>query len=281
MSCLAEQAKILWTEVEGTNLDWKVKNEKWRRWDTCSMCKQGYHGVVEHALSWACWKTYVGRPEADEARGWAMGLLGNGLQGAHCYTDAAILYEAMLSMLRRVGAPEASILNVQENLAVTYGTLGREEEALRMQRDIYSGRLKINGEEHRETLVAALNYAASLSDLERFEEVRALMRKTMPVARRVLEEGNELTLKLRCGYTFALYKDPAATLDDLREAVRTLEAAEGIARRVLGGAHPTTENIEETLRDARAALRARETQSSEDPEVLQTADDLAARFGSL
>ena len=57
-------------------------------------------------------------------------------------------------------------------------------------------------------------------------------------------------------------KDPAATLDDLREAVTTLEDIEQIARRVLGGAHPTTEGIDDDLRNARAALRARETPSA-------------------
>ena len=59
-------------------------------------------------------------------------------------------------------------------------------------------------------------------------------------------------------YAKALYKADGATLDDLREAVTTGEDAERIARRVLGGAHPTTEAIEIALRDARAALRARE-----------------------
>ena len=62
----------------------------------------------------------------------------------------------------------------------------------------------------------------------------------------------------RWNYARALYEDPAATLDDLREAVTTLEELERATRRVMGGAHPTTENIEESLRDARAALRARE-----------------------
>ena len=57
-----------------------------------------------------------------------------------------------------------------------------------------------------------------------------------------------------------LYDDPGATLDDMREAVTTLEELERIARRVLGGAHPLTTNIGTNLRDARAALRARETQ---------------------
>ena len=57
----------------------------------------------------------------------------------------------------------------------------------------------------------------------------------------------------------ALYKDPAATLDDLREAVTTLEETTRTARRVLGGAHPIVVAIEQSLRNARGALRARET----------------------
>ena len=53
--------------------------------------------------------------------------------------------------------------------------------------------------------------------------------------------------------------DPGATLDDLREAVTTLEDTERIARRVLGDAHPMSKDIEWDLRNARAALAARET----------------------
>ena len=49
------------------------------------------------------------------------------------------------------------------------------------------------------------------------------------------------------------------TLDGLREAVTTLEETERIARRVLGGAHPTTSAIDGSMQAARAALRARET----------------------
>ena len=60
------------------------------------------------------------------------------------------------------------------------------------------------------------------------------------------------------GLRHALYKDANATLDDLRKAVTTLEDAERIARRVLGGAHPDTVGIESDLRHARAALAARE-----------------------
>ena len=55
-----------------------------------------------------------------------------------------------------------------------------------------------------------------------------------------------------------MYKDGAATLDDLREVVTTLEETERTARRVLGGAHPLTEGIGDFLRHARKELRARE-----------------------
>ena len=67
---------------------------------------------------------------------------------------------------------------------------------------------------------------------------------------------------MRWTYAIVLYEDNGRTLDDLREAVTTLEDAEPTARRVLGGAHPLTTQIEVHLRFARAALRAREAPSA-------------------
>ena len=139
--------------------------------------------------------------------------------------------------------------------------MGRLEQALQMDRDIYRGHLKLSGEENGNTLIAAINYASSLIRLERFEEAKALLRRTLPVARRVLGESDEDTLTMRWTYAKALYSADGATLDDLREAVTTLEDTGRIARRVLGGAHPTTTWIGDELRYARAALRARETPS--------------------
>ena len=71
-------------------------------------------------------------------------------------------------------------------------------------------------------------------------------------------DRNLLTLTMRSMYAQVLYEDPAATLDDLREAVTTLEDIERTARRVLGSAHPDVAAIEKNLQNARAALRARE-----------------------
>ena len=138
-----------------------------------------------------------------------------------------------------------------------------------MRRKIYSGWLNLKGEEHYDTLREANNLASSLLDLQRFEEAKSLLRRTLPVARRV-GTSDELTLKMNWIYARVLYRDPDATLDDLREAVSKHEELKRTARRVLGGAHPDAVGIEKSLRDARAALRAREA------EAVRVADRAAA-----
>ena len=269
LSCLARQAQAA---VE------RVAQKGWKRWDTCGLCEQRYHGVVACALGWACWKTYLGRPETDWARGSAMTALGNGLSAADRHEDALSVREAEVALLRRLGTSEGYILQMQGNLADTYLRLNRLDEALQMKRDVYSGRLRLNGEEHEDTLLAANNLAVCLRRLRRFEEAKALMRRTIPVARRVLGEGHQIALNMRLSYVAALCSahDDRSTigmpvtaamatrvpLDDLREAVTTLEETERTARRVLGPAHPLTKGIDGPLRVARAALHTRETPSA-------------------
>ena len=254
---LLEQAKILFAEAEENNLGYKVKNERWKRWRMCSLCEQNYHGFVLCALGWACWKTYLSRPETDFARRAAMTHLGNGLSDAKNDEDALSVLKAELSTERRLGADEDDLLIVQNNLAITYQRLGRFEQAMRMQRESYSGALKIFGEEHRESLISAVNYATSLLALKRFEETKELFLKIKPTAQRVLGQRDKLMMKLRWYYATALYKDDAATLDDLREAVETLEAVAPLWKRIFGDAHPDTPRIQGALKDAREALAAR------------------------
>ena len=223
-----------------------------------------HDGAVECALGWACWKTYLGRPETEKARRFAMTELGNGLCSAKQYEDALLVDEARLSLLQRIGASENSMLVAQSNLANTYAALGRHKEAYIIRRDNYARRLKLYGEEHEDILGTANNYAASLLKSECFVETESLMRTTIPVARRRLGESGEITLMVRLNYARALYyRGDGATLKDLREAVNTLEDTERIARRVLGKVHPTVVMIETSLRNARASLRAREPPSSE------------------
>ena len=199
----------------------------------------------------------MGRPQTNEARRLATGELGNGLFAVKHYEDALPVQEAELSMARRLGESGRNLLTAQGNLACTYQSLGRLEEALQMRRDVYSGYLKLEGEEHRKSILTAYNYVLSLASLHRSEEAKALMRKTIPVARRVLGESDEVTLSMRKTYAVTLI-NAGATLDDIREAITTLEDIERIARHVVGGANPITMRIVALLRDARAVLRARE-----------------------
>ena len=63
---------------------------------------------------------------------------------------------------------------------------------------------------------------------------------------------------MRWMYSTALI-NTGGTLDDLREGVTMQEEIEGIARRVLGSAHPTAVHIGVSLEESRAVLAACET----------------------
>jgi tetratricopeptide (TPR) repeat protein len=186
-----------------------------------------------------------------------MNVLGNGLAAANVDEDALAVRETELSIMRRIGDSEG-VLIAQNNIASMYQELGRHEEALLLRQEVYSKRLRFNGKENISTLRAAYNYANDLLSLQRFVESRSLLRETLPVAQRFLGGSYDLTLALRCIYARTLYENPAATLDDVREAVTTLEDDARVTRRVFGGAHPATSSVEIALRESRAALRARD-----------------------
>ena len=188
----------------------------------------------------------------------AMNVLAGGLHKAEHNEDALSVQEADLAMRRRLGDSTSNILVVQGNLATTYQFLGRSGQAHSMRRDVYFGCLKLRGEEHEETFREAVCYSSSFLDSSRPEEAKSVLRKTTPLARRVLGQDHIYTLQLTLNYAKALYKADGARLEDLREAVGTLEETRRTARRVMGDAHPTTTAVEGRLRIAQAVLRARE-----------------------
>ena len=127
-----------------------------------------------------------------------------------------------------------------------------------MRRDVYSGTLKLHGQESIEILREANNYAVLLKELKHFTLATSVLRKSIRVARRVLGENHTLTLTSRSLYAQTILHNPSSTLDEIREAINTLEEMEPIARRTLGIAHPIAVNIQSELQKARALLRARE-----------------------
>ena len=120
--------------------------------------------------------------------------LGTSLSAARHHDEAVSVQEAELSMRRRLGDSKTNVLVAQSNLARAYYLLGRRDEALLLRREVYSGFLKHLGEESIQTLTSANNYGESLVNLKHFEEARSLLRKTMPVTRRVLGESHDLAL---------------------------------------------------------------------------------------
>ena len=86
----------------------------------------------------------------------------------------------------------------------------------------------------------------TLLDLRRFEEAKKLMRKVMPVARRVLGTEHEITLSLREDLSRAIL-DGDSTANEKRQALRTLEDTVAVMRRVLGPAHPDTWHAQRKL----------------------------------
>ena len=108
-----------------------------------------------------------------------------------------------------------------------------------MQRDVYSGRLKLYGEEHRDP-PSSQQLRVDPCHSTRFEEAKSLLRKTMPVARRVLGESNDLTLKMRMELRAGALQ---GRWRDARRSPRGRDDARGRGAdraRVLGGAHPLT-----------------------------------------
>ena len=117
VSCLVEQAKVLNDEAEENNLSGPNHLYRWERWHTCGLCEQKHHGIVYCALGWACWKTYLGRPEDDRCRRCAMTVLGNGLLFTKRAKDALRVFLSLKSLYQRRGAPTEAILTVNVNMA--------------------------------------------------------------------------------------------------------------------------------------------------------------------
>ena len=263
VSCLVEQAKIWNDEAEENNLDDERADARWLQWLKCSVCEQHYHGVVEHALGWACWKTYLGRPETDASRQCALGLLGEGLIANRDFQTALAVFEAKLDMQRRLW-PSRDVLRVETNIAECYAALGRHEEAINRRRAIYDKCLAKDGPTGERVIVYGLELARSLVGDYFFAEAKTFLRDLIPKAESVFGNQDHDTLILQVLYAEAVHKDADSSLDEQREAIAMLEDSHRIARQVYGASHPRCEDAEQTLESARKRLSAQEARLVED-----------------
>ena len=170
----------------------------------------------------------------------AMTALGNGLFSAQRFEDALSVREAELSMERRLGASEDDILVVQTNLATCLNNLGRLDEALAMERDVYSRKKKVFGLADPSTIIAGNNLVHSLIMSGQYAEAKTLSRKLVSQCRRVLGPEDNWTLYVRQNYAETLYKDTTASRADILQGVVMIEDVARVRRRVFGPRHPDT-----------------------------------------
>ena len=145
-----------------------------------------------------------------------------------------------MSMLRRLGASEGEILVAQTNNANCLYDLGRKDEAVAIERVVYSRKKKLWGETRRSTLVSGNNLVCSLNRMGQYAEAKTLARKLVSQCRRARGPEDGLTLSLRQAYAETLYKTPTASRADVLQAVTILEDVAKTLRRVFGTHHPLT-----------------------------------------
>ena len=142
------------------------------------------------------------------------------------------------------------------NLANTYSKLGRLEEAVSMQRDVYSGYVRLSRGSRDEVLVdftigAAANLADALMKLGHHDEALPVLLETIPKSQRVLGKDHDQTFKLQRMYAQILCEKEGASPDDLTLAVATLEDVDRRQRRTLGPDHPQRKMTQLCLEFAR------------------------------
>ena len=261
VSCLREQAKILNDEAEENNSGVKVRNATWARWYSCGLCEKWYHGVVACALGWACWKTYVGRPEEDGARRSAMEVLADAFSRNGDDKMALMIYEARYDTERRLCASnfkersnDDDMIDLQSYIASCCYNLGRHEEALIARRTVYEQRLAKYGPMHEDTIYAASGLAHSLVEDYWFAEAKRFLRDKISNAQSVLGNRHRTTIILRLLYAQAVYIDDGSSFDEVQEAVATLEDDCRTARQVFGKDHPDHLQSRRVLNQARKRL---------------------------
>ena len=123
-----------------------------------------------------------------------------------------------------------------------------------MRREVYSGTLRIQGEDSLEALVETLNLALILQDTGNRPEAKELLRARIPVAERSLGRENYVYFRLRWTYAKSLADADDATFDDLVRAEAILDDTYTRFRRVMGDRHPDTPRIHEILLAMREVL---------------------------
>ncbi len=247
LSCLIRQAQVSVDEANEYNLDGKRWMSKWERWYKCSQCGQEHRHHLAWALGWACWKTYVSRPESDKCRLNAIQNLGQALLEGSRDEEALSVFRTQEAFLRLRG--ENSLASdIQHYIAICLEKLGRFEDALVMKRQVLNFRLRSYGKSHIHTLMALNNLAGALKMSGKPWEAVRFLRIYIPIATSSMGPEHVLTIRMRKSLVKTIFTMHFTGVSDsneeLFEAQAIIEDLLPMTRRVFGDDHPETRGVE-------------------------------------
>jgi len=239
--------------------DETTREDGFKRWFSCDMCHQDFHGTVSLALASACWNTYVRWAEGDYKRLRALGNLGGALHQMELLDEAELAIEKTLALfLRHHPRDNGALLSGMGNLANMRSQRGRHQEALGLRRLVYQGYSE-SFPAALGTFQAASNLGVALCQMLQFDEARNLLRGQLAAARKALGPNHEIVLMLAGNLAVALSdsrSDAVREPTHLMEAEGLLEGAIRTARRVLGAEHPHTRLLQRQLSQVQSMLAA-------------------------
>jgi len=202
-------------------------------------------------MAWACWKTYVSRPEGDAMRGYALNVLSIAHMAVRA-EEALCSATAYRSWCCRFDP--GNVICAEENLAIVYKNLGRYEEAIPIMQQLRAAKLRrLRGSENEDSVNSLLNLAESLGGSGRYEEAIQLLSAERPAACRALGSDHSLCLSLAhiLGTAHLLR---GADVGDFLAAGAIYRDVIPRNRKVLGPDHPRTRTTEHTFVQALEAL---------------------------
>ena len=144
-------------------------------------------------------------------------------------------------------ADHPHIATSMNNLAATYGALGRHEEALRLKEETLAFRKRVLPADHPDIATSMNNLAATYGALGRHEEALRLQDETLAFRKRVLPADHP-DIATSMGHLAYCHYQLGRTV----EAERLLESALRVQLRALPPKHEDTQKTMEFLRVLRA-----------------------------
>ncbi|MGW6688740.1 tetratricopeptide repeat protein [Streptomyces sp. NPDC054961] len=177
------------------------------------------------------------------------------------------------------------------NLAVTYSSLGRYDEALQLKQRVLTARERILGDDHPDTHLARANLAVTYSSLGRHDETLRLEEQVLTAYQRLLGDDHPDTHLARNNLAVTY-----SSLGRYDEALRLEEQVLTAYQRLLGDDHPDTHlarnnlaatysdhgRYDEALQLKQRVLTARERFLGDDhPDTHLARANLAVTYSSL